>query len=329
MEYTTLGETGVTVSRICLGCMGFSTSDSSSRRYEWSCNEEESIEIIDQAIELGINFFDTANRYSYGESEEVLGKALENRDSDWPVVGTKVFFPTDESNPNSGGLSKKAIKHHIDQSLQRLGLDTIDLYQIHRWDYQTPIEVTLRALSDCVSRGKARYIGASSMWAHQFASALAKSDYAGLERFMTMQNHYNLVYREEEREMIPLCRQESIGILPWSPLAKGFLARPHSEIEATKRGKSDDLLHDRPYSDKGGKEINERVQQLAEEKGVSMAQIAISWLLHKDGIDAPIVGVTKVEHLEEAVEAVDINFTESDLAYIEEPYEPVTVTGHE
>ena len=268
MEYTGIGNTGMEVSRICLGCMSFGGK---SDRYEWSLGEEESRKIIAKAMDLGINFFDTANIYSYGESERILGNALEGYDRDSAVVATKVYFQMDEGNPNSGGLSRKTIEQELTRSLERLGLDTIDLYQIHRRDYETPIDVTLRALNDGVRHGKIRYLGSSSMWAHQFSEALHTSDRLGLDRFATMQNHYSLAYREEEREMLPLCVKNEIGVIPWSPLAKGFLARPHDEMDATARGQTDDLLHDRPYAPKGNKEINERVQEFASDHGVSMA----------------------------------------------------------
>ncbi|WP_128478730.1 aldo/keto reductase [Halorussus pelagicus] len=324
MEYTTLGDTGTEVSRICLGCMSFGSSD----WRPWVLDPEEGEEIIERAVELGINFFDTANMYSNGESERVLGDALEGR-RDESVVATKCYFQMDEDNPNSGGLSRKAIEQELENSLDRLGMDTIDLYQIHRWDDDTPIEQTLRALDDAVRRGKVRHVGASSMWAHQFADALHASDRLGLERFQTMQNHYNLVYREEEREMLPLCEKENVGVMPWSPLARGYLTRPYEEIDATTRGETEDHMYDHPYREGGGKEVNERVQELAAEKGVTMAQISLSWLLHKDWVDAPIVGTTSVEHLEDAVEALDIDLSASDLAYLEESYEPVPVSGHD
>ena len=323
MEYTTLGSTGMEVSRICLGCMSFGSSD----WREWVLDDEESTAIIDRAIDLGINFFDTANMYSNGESERILGDALEGYREE-SVVATKGYFQMREDDPNSGGLSRKAIEQELAASRERLGMDTIDLYQIHRWDDDTPIETTLRALDDAVRRGHVRYLGASSMWAHQFAEALHTSDRLGLERFVTMQNHYNLVYREEEREMLPLCAKEDIGVLPWSPLARGYLTRPHEDVDATTRGETEEHLYDHPYRDGGGPEINERVAELAADKGVTMAQLALAWLLHNDWVDAPIVGTTSVEHLEQAVEALEIDLSASDMAYLEEPYEPVPVSGH-
>ena len=324
MEYTTLGDTGMEVSRICLGCMSFGSSD----WREWVLEDEESEAIIERAIDLGINFFDTANVYSTGESERILGNALEGYDRDELVVATKVYGEMGDG-PNRSGLSRKAIEQELAASLDRLGMETIDLYQTHRWDYDAPIEETLSTLDDAVRRGDVRYIGSSSQWAHQFAEALHTSDRLGLERFATMQNHYNLVYREEEREMLPLCEKETIGVLPWSPLARGYLTRPHEDIDATTRGETEEHMYDHPYREGGGQEINERVAELAADKGVTMAQIALSWLLHKDWVDAPIVGTTSVDHLEQAVEALDISLSASDIAYLEEPYEPVPVSGHE
>ncbi|MEF8902786.1 MAG: aldo/keto reductase [Haloarculaceae archaeon] len=326
MEYTTLGSTGMTVSRICLGCMSFGSSD----WRDWVLDEAESREIIERAIDLGINFFDTANVYSLGESERVVGNVLADYDRDAQVVATKVYGEMGED-PNAQGLSRKAVEQELQNSLDRLGMDTIDLHQTHRWDDETPIEETLRALDDAVRRGQARYIGASSMWAHQFADALATSDALGVDRFVSMQNHYNLVYREEEREMLPLCEREGIGVVPWSPLARGYLARPHEAVDATTRGASEseqDRLYEHPYREGGGPEVNERIEELAAEKGVSMAQIALAWLLHQDAVDAPIVGTTSVEHLEDAVEALEIDLPASDQEYLEEPYEPVPVSGH-
>jgi aryl-alcohol dehydrogenase-like predicted oxidoreductase len=324
MEYTTLGKTGMEVSRICLGCMSFGTPE----WREWVLSEEESHPIIDRAIDLGINFFDTANMYSVGESERILGNALEGR-RDEMVVATKGFFQMDDEDPNSGGLSRKAIEQELDASRDRLGMETIDLYQTHRWDYDTPIDVTMRALDDAVRREKVRYLGASSMWTHQFAEAQHTAANLGLDQFVTMQNHYNLLYREEEREMLPFCEKNDIGVIPWSPLARGYLARPHEEFDATTRGESDDYAREHPYFEGNGQEINERVQEMAEEKDASMAQIALSWVLHKDVVDAPIVGTTSIEHLEEAVEALDISLSDSDIEWLEDPYEPVSVSGHE
>ena len=324
MEYTTLGSTGIEVSRICLGCMSF--GDPEWR--EWVRGESFGNELVERALDLGINFFDTANMYSRGESERILGDALEGRREE-SVIATKVFFPMRDDDRNSGGLSRKTVEQELAASLDRLGTDTVDLYQIHRWDYDTPVETTLRALDDAVRRGQIRHIGASSMWAHQLAEALRVSDTAGLARFETMQNHYNLAYREEEREMLPLCEQAGLGVIPWSPMARGYLTRPHEEYMSTKRAETDDYAQEHPYADNGGREINERVEQLAADRGVKMAQIALSWLLHKAWVDAPIVGASKIEHLEDAVEALEIDLSDSDIAYLEEPYGPVPVSGHE
>jgi len=313
------------VSQICLGCMRFGSS-------EWRPGvpgEDDARPIIERAIDLGVNFFDTANMYSEGESERIVGDVLSEYDRGEQVVATKGYFQMDEDDPNSGGLSRKAIEQELDASLERLGMETVDLYQTHRWDYDTPIDQTLAALDDAVRRGKARYIGTSSQWARQFAEALHTSDLLGYERFVTMQNHYNLVYREEEREMLPLCQREGVGVMPWSPLARGYLARPHEEVEATKRGDSEEYISQHPYQEGGGSEVNERVEELAAEKDVEMAQISLAWLFHKEWVDAPIVGTTSVEHLEDAVEALDIDLSDSDIDYLEEPYQPVRVSGHD
>lgn len=325
MEYTTLGGTGMTVSRLCLGTVSFGSGS------DWMLDEDESAEIIDHAIDRGINFFDTANAYSTGDSERIVGSTLDEYNRDRLVVATKAYFQMDENNPNSQGLSRKAIKQELENSLERLGMDTIDLYQIHRWDESTPIEETLRVLDDLVRSGKVTHIGASSMWTRQFAKALHTSDRMGYDRFATMQNHYNLVYREEEREMLPLCEREDIAVIPWSPLARGYLARPHEEAGDTARGKDDDYFDRRVqiYNQGAGEEINERVQELAQEKGVKMAQISLAWLLHKDWVDAPIIGATKTEYIDDAVEALEIEFSQSELEYLEDPYEPIPIVGHE
>ncbi|MWG33484.1 aldo/keto reductase [Halomarina oriensis] len=322
MEYTTLGETGMEVSRICLGCMSFGDGE------PWMLEGEDADEIVDRAVDLGINFFDTANAYSGGESERILGDALSAYDRDEQVVATKVFFPV-EDGPNRSGLSRKTVEQELDNSLDRLGMDCVDLYQIHRWDDDTPIEETLRALDDAVRRGKVRYLGASSMWAYQFAEALHTSEVEHLERFATMQNHYNVAYREEEREMLPLCEREAIGVVPWGPLGQGYLARPHEDLETTTRSDPSNVHNPTPeYGRAGGETVNERVEELAEEYGVTMAQLSLAWLFSKEWVDAPIVGTTSVQHLEEAVEALDVDLSESDVAYLEEPYEPKPVIGH-
>ena len=324
MEYTTLGSTGTEVSQICLGCMSFSEDGEG-----WNVDRETATEIVDRAVELGVNFFDTANVYNAGESESILGDALAEYDRDRQVVATKVRWPGAKDHRNAVGLSRKTIEQELEHSLDRLGMDTIDLYQIHRWDEDTPVERTLGTLDDAVRRGQVRYLGASSMWAYQFAEALHTSDRLGLDRFETMQNHYNLVYREEEREMLPFCLENDVGVIPWAPLAGGFLARPHEQIHATTRGETSSSLRRRPYRENGGVEINERVAELADENGVSMAQIAVAWLLHKEWVDVPIVGATKIEHLEDVVAATEVSLSDSDLSYLESPYEPVPIAGHE
>lgn len=322
MEYTVLGQSGMSVSQLCLGCMSFGSG------HDWMLNREESEEIIERALELGINFFDTANIYSTGESEEILGDILSEHDRDEQVIATKVYLQMREDDPNSGGNSRKTIEQELQNSLERLGMDTVDLYQIHRWDYDTPIKQTLKALNDTVRRGQTRYIGASSMWAHQFAEALHTSEKLGLERFTTIQNLYNLAYREEEREMLPLCEKEGIGVLPWSPLGAGYLTRTHEEFDTTTRGEHESSVG-RPYKEGGGVEINERVQELASEKGVSMAQLSLAWLLQNEWVTAPIIGTSSIEHLEAAAEATTISLSDSDQEYLEEPYEPVRISGHE
>lgn len=327
MEYTTLGDSGMTVSRIGLGTMNFGYEGDG-----WKLDEAESRELIERAIDLGVTFIDTANVYRDGESESVIGDVIADYDRDDLVVASKVYFSMDDDNPNAGGLSRKAIEQELSNSLDRLGLDTLDLYQIHRWDYDTPIEETLRALDDAVRRNQVRFLGASSMWAHQFADALHTSDRLGLERFVSMQNHYNPVYREEEREMLPLCERAGIGVIPWSPMARGYLTRPHDEFDTTPRAsRENEKRPDRHaiYRAGGGEEINRRIEELAAEHGVSMAQLTIAWHLHREPVTAPIVGVSSVEQLEEAVEAVDISLSDSDLEYVAEPSEPVQIEGHE
>lgn len=324
MEYTTLGSSGTKISRIGIGTNTFGGDA------EWHLSATEAEEIVDTAIEHGINFFDTANAYNAGKSERVLGEALDGYDADRQVIATKVYFQMDDDDPNSGGLSRKAIEQEVANSLDRLGMETIDLYQIHRWDDETSIEETLRTLTDIVERGQVRHLGASSMWAHQLAEAIHTADRGGHESFVTMQNHYNLAYREEEREMVPFCEQNDIGLIPWSPLARGFLTRPHDELKTTIRGETDQYLHERlqTYAANGGREINERVEELAAEKGVKMAQIAFSWLLHQDAVDAPIIGARKPEYVVDAVEALDIDLSASDREWLVEPYEPVPIDGH-
>jgi aryl-alcohol dehydrogenase (NADP+) len=300
-----------------------------SKWRDWVLDEDESRPFFKRALELGINFFDTADMYSVGVSEEVTGRALRDfAQRDKIVIATKVYNPMSDD-PNDRGLSRKHIMDAIDNSLRRLGTDYVDLYQIHRWDDETPIEETLDALNDVVRAGKARYIGASSMYAWQFAKALYTADLHGWSRFVSMQNHYNLIYREEEREMIPLCRDQGIGLIPWSPLARGFLAgnRTSDKGGPTKRAKSDSFAH-RMYYQEEDFTVVDRVEELAERHGVKPAQIALAWMLHKPGITAPIIGATKMYHLEEAVAALDITLSEEDMAYLEEPYKPHPVLGH-
>jgi aryl-alcohol dehydrogenase (NADP+) len=322
LRFTKMGSTGIDVSVICLGCMGF--GDGSGGKQQWAVDEGASREIIRAALDAGVNFFDTANIYSRGVSEEFTGRALRDMGKREEIVlATKVYMPMREG-PNSGGLSRKAILHEIDNSLRRLETDYVDLYQIHRWDYDTPIEETLEALSDVVQSGKARYIGASSMWAWQLAKALGLQERHGWARFATMQDHYNLLYREEEREMLPLCASEGVGVIPWSPLARGRLARPwDAETARTATDEFGKTL----YRDED-REIVDRVGEVAERLGTSNAQVATAWLLRNPVVTAPIVGVTKPEHLREAVEAIDLELSDEDVAAIEEPYEPHAVAGH-
>ncbi len=325
MEYARLGSTGLKVSRLCLGAMTY--GDPAWR--PWILSEEAGRPFIKRALEHGINLFDTADMYSLGKSEEVLGRALRDFTSrDKVVVATKVYYPM-SSDPNDRGLSRKHLLASIDGSLRRLGMDYVDLYQIHRWDADTPIEETLRALDDIVRSGKARYIGASSMMSWQFAKALYLADRHGWTRFASMQNHYNLVYREEEREMLPLCRAEGIGVLPWSPLARGFLAgnrKRGSARSATAREQSDTFAHDLYYSD-SDYDVVERVAEIASAKRVAPAQVALAWLLRQPGVTAPIVGASKMEQLDQAVAALDLRLTDEEARRLEEPYVPHKVLG--
>ena len=320
MDYVSLGRTGLKVSKLCLGTMTY--GDPAWR--SWVLTEDAGRPFIERALECGINFFDTADVYSSGVSEEILGRAVRDfATRDNVVIATKVFFPM-SANPNDRGLSRKHIMSAIDASLRRLGTDYVDLYQIHRWDPDTPIEETLLALHDVVRAGKARYIGASSMWAWQFATALQLAGRNGWTRFVSMQNHYNLVYREEEREMLPLCEAEGIGVIPWSPLARGFLAGNRRDKADTERARTDDIAH-RLYYAESDFRIVDQVAALARERGVSSAQVALAWVLHKPGITAPIVGASKMEQLDQAVAALDITLSAEDLRRLEEPYEPHTV----
>jgi len=321
MDYTKLGNTGLDVSRICLGCMSFGASDQGT--HAWSLDEETSRTFIRQALDAGINFFDTANVYSAGTSEEFTGRAL----TDWAnldeiVIATKVNGPM-RRGQNALGLSRKAIMTEIDHSLRRLGTDHVDLYQIHRWDHRTPVEETMEALNDVVKAGKARYIGASSMWAWQFSKAQYTAEANGWTKFVSMQNHYNLLNREEEREMMPLCVDQGVGVIPWSPLARGRLTREWDE--ATARSETDEfgkMLY--PPDDRV---IVERVADVAAERGVSRAQVALAWLLAKPFVSSPIVGATKPSHIDDAIAAVDLQLTAEEILRLEEPYTPHPVVG--
>lgn len=326
MEYVKFGNTGMEVSRLCLGAMGF--GDPASGFHEWVLEEKESKVVIKKALDLGINFFDTANVYSYGASEEILGKALnEYANRDEIVVATKLFTTMKKNVPNSGGLSRKEIFHQIDQSLKRLNMDYVDLYIIHRWDYNTPIEETMEALHDVVKSGKVRYIGASAMFAWQFAKAQAVAEKNGWTKFVSMQNHLNLLYREEEREMLPLCQDQKIAVTPYSPLASGRLTRDWSA--QTKRFETDKMAQSK--YDKTAEQdriIVERVKEIAEKYDVERVQVALAWLLQKEQVVAPIIGATKESHLTKALPALDLRLTEEDIRFLEEPYVPHVIVGH-
>lgn len=326
MEYVNLGNSGLKVSRIALGMMSYGTP----QWRDWVLDEESSRPFIQRALEMGINFFDTADMYSAGVSEEVTGRALRDfARRDEVVVATKVYFPTNPDDPNARGLSRKHIMDAIDASLRCLGMDYVDLYQTHRWDYSTPIEETMEALHDVVKAGKARYIGASSMYGWQFAKAQCAAERNGWTRFISMQNHYNLIYREEEREMIPFCLDQGVGIIPWSPLARGFLTRPRERNEAypTTRARSDTMSKEM-YFQPEDYDVLERAVAFAGQRGVTPAQVALAWLLHKPGVNAPIVGATKMAHLEEAAAAVDIRLSEEEIDILDAPYRPHPVRGH-
>jgi 1-deoxyxylulose-5-phosphate synthase len=324
MNYVNLGKTGLKVSRLCLGCMTYGVPDRGA--HPWTLNEEQSRPFLQRALELGINFFDTANTYSDGSSEEILGRALHDlARREEVVIATKVFYPMRQG-PNGGGLSRKAILTEIDASLRRLGTDYIDLYQIHRWDRTTPIEETLEALHDVVKAGKARYIGASSMYAWQFCKALHLVDRHGWTRFATMQNHYNLLYREEEREMIPLCAAEGVGVLPWSPLARGRLTRDW--------GAGSDRMDTDEYGKKlytgtedADRVIVERVAEVAAKRGVPRAQVALAWVAQKSAVTAPIVGASKPHHLDDAIAALSLRLTDEEILLLESPYVPHPIVG--
>lgn len=326
MDYVTLGKSGLKVSRLCLGCMTFGVPERGD--HPWTLDEEKSRPIIRQALELGINFIDTANVYSAGTSEEIVGRALRDfARRDEIVLATKVFFPVgDAPHPIAGGLSRKAIMAEIDNSLRRLGTDYVDLYQIHRWDYATPIEETLEALHDVVKSGKARYIGASSMHAWQFGKALYTADRHGWTRFISMQNHLNLLYREEEREMLPLCAAEGIGVIPWSPLARGRLTRDWSE---TSQRQETDKFAGKLYgaTATADRKVIEKVAEIATKRGVPRAQVALAWVAQKSPVTAPIIGAGKSQHLTDAVAALSLNLTSDEIAALEEPYVPHAVVG--
>jgi len=325
MNYTNLGKTGLKVSRICLGCMSYGLEER-----KWGLNEEQGRPFIKRALELGINFFDTANMYGNGRSEEVLGRALRDfAKRDEAVIATKVYFPM-RPDVNGRGLSRKAIMTEIDHSLRRLGTDYVDLYQIHRWDYDTPIEETLEALHDVVKSGKTRYIGASSMFAWQFCKALYLADLHSGTRFVSMQPHYNLLNREEEREMLPLCLAEGIGVMPWSPLARGRLARGWETQSSTTRAQTDEYGK-KLYSgtEEADKPVVDRVGEIAKARRIPRAQIALAWLLHKPAVTAPIVGATKLHHLEEAVAALDVKLSDAEIEALEAPYVPHSIAGFE
>lgn len=323
MDYTRLGNTGMKVSRICLGCMSYGDP----ARDGWALNEEQSRPYIQRALELGINFFDTANVYSNGMSEEVTGRALRDfARRDEVVIATKVRFATNNG-ANNQGLSRKHILSAIDASLKRLGTDYVDLYQIHRWDYETPIEETLEALNDVVRAGKARYIGGSAMFAWQFAKALYTADLHGWTRFVSMQPHYNLIYREEEREMLPLCHDQKIAVIPFSPLARGWLARkPSSEQNETLRAQADALTKQR-YDREDNVTIVQRVSDLAETRGLPMAQVALAWMLSKPIVTSPIIGATKPHHLEDAIAALSVQLAPDEIQQLEEAYRPHPIIG--
>ncbi|HEY7173713.1 MAG TPA: aldo/keto reductase [Micromonosporaceae bacterium] len=322
MEYVKLGNTGLEVSKICLGAMSY--GEPTRGAHPWSLPEDESRQFIKRALELGVNFIDTANVYSAGSSEEIVGRAVADFvPRDEVVIATKVHGAMREG-PNGGGLSRKAILSEIDHSLQRLRMDYVDLYQIHRWDPSTPIEETLEALHDVVRAGKARYIGASSMYAWQFSKALYTAQMHGWTRFVSMQNYYNLLYREEEREMLPLCIEQGIGVIPWSPLARGRLTR---DPETTTARSSQDPFG-KSLADDHDRTVIERVAEIAEQRGVPRAQVALAWVARRPGVTAPIVGATKLPHLDDAVAALDVRLTDKEIATLEEPYVPHPVLGH-
>jgi 1-deoxyxylulose-5-phosphate synthase len=322
VEFAHVGSSGLSVSRICLGCMSF--GDASSEYHRWTLDEDASRSVIKHALDAGINFFDTANVYSGGASEEITGRALMSmaRRED-VVIATKVGWP---HGTNASGLSRREILHHVDASLRRLGTDYIDLYQIHRADRRTPWEETLEALHDVVKAGKVRYLGASSMYAWEFSKALFLAEQHGWTRFISMQNHYNVLYREEERDMVPLCEDRGVGLIPWSPLARGRAARPWDAV--THRSQVDPSANTR-YHEDSTREVVDRIGAVADARGVPRAQVALAWLLMQPAVTAPIVGVTKLTQLDDAVAAVDLRLTDEEVACLEEPYRPQQVAGIE
>jgi aryl-alcohol dehydrogenase-like predicted oxidoreductase len=324
MDYVKFGKTGLEVSRLCLGCMSYGVPERGS--HPWTLNEEASRPFIRKALELGINFFDTANVYSDGTSEEIVGRALKDfARRDEIVIATKIYFRT-RPGPNGAGLSRKAIFAEIDNSLRRLGTDFVDLYQIHRWDKTTPIEETLEALHDVVKAGKARYIGASSMAAWQFGKALYTSRLHGWTEFVSMQNHLNLLYREEEREMLPLCADQGVAVIPWSPLARGRLTRDWDEI--TEREKTDAVGQNLYGATvEADRKVTERVAEVAKARGVPRAQVALAWVAQKSVVTAPIIGATKPHHLDDAIAALSLHLTQDEIAALEAPYAPHPVAG--
>ncbi|AKD55468.1 aldo/keto reductase [Spirosoma radiotolerans] len=327
MKYVKLGNTGLDVSQLCLGCMGFGQAENWSQN-QWGLDEAASRPVIQKALEVGINFFDTANAYAFGNSEEIVGRALKDFASrDEVVIATKVFFPMTDK-PNGKGLSRKAILSEMDNSLKRLETDYVDLYIIHRWDYATPIEETMEALHDLVKAGKTRYIGASSMYTWQFQKANQIADQRGWTRFASMQNHLNLLYREEEREMIPYCKSENIALTPYSPLASGRLTRDFTE--KTERSETD-MVQKIKYdaSADADKLVIERVASIAQKRGMARVEIALAWLLQKQPVTIPIIGATKFSHLENAVPALDITLSAEEIAFLEEPYVPHKIVGHQ
>ncbi len=326
MKYTTLGGTGLKVSRLCLGCMSFGGPD--AKGFEWTLGFEDARKVIERAVDLGINFFDTADVYSSGRSEEILGRVLEGRRND-AIIATKVGLPTGEG-PGDRGLGREHVRGNLRKSLEHLRTDRIDLYQIHRWDYDTPVEQVVETLTDAVREGKVDHLGASSMFAWQFARALYTSDRLGMERFATMQDHYSLAYREEEREMIPLCRAEGVAVNPWSPLGRGFLTGKYARgaQPSSLRYRKDSLLAARYFRPEDF-DVLERLEEVARQKGATPSQVAVAWLLSKPYVTSPVVGTTTLEQLEELVGAVEMSLSADDLKRLEEPYVPHRVLGHQ